>query len=303
MTIFHSSSQFARAMRFAVRTVALSLSLGLIFAGCAITDAFSTGSNGDSAPSATATPAPTSTPTAEPERTQREPNSPGLRHRYVINPPGGNYDPDIVTVSVEEQYIDSAIKRWSRTSSVHFLLEVDGSTYLDVNETIELKEVEGDLKRPDRAKADAEVQISFASFDVGLVVIGDDVYMTNFLSGDWERGPSDFNFNPALIFDDERGVGAVLETMEDVELGEESRIGTTTVVEISGNVAQREISQLVAGSLEGDPIGVTLWIDVTTGELLQIELSEPDDVDGDPTSWIISFSDHNDSVTINAPDI
>ena len=273
--------------------------MSFIFAGCAITNAFSTGSDDEPAPQPTATPAPTATAVAD--RPHRQTPSPGWRHRYVLNPPTGDFDPEIVFVSTVEKHINRAIDRWARTSSVHFLLKVDGSTYLDVNETIELKEVEGDLKRPDRAKAEAEVQIGFASFDVGLVAIGGDVYMTNFLSGDWERGPSDFDFNPALIFDNELGVGAVLNKMEDVELGEESTIGSTTAVEITGTVAQRDISRLVAGSLEGDRIGVIIWMNESNGELLQIELAEPDDVDGDPTSWVITFSEHNEPVTIKAP--
>ena len=301
MSRLYSSFRIAPALRFGLYSLALSLGLSVIVTGCAITDAFSTGSDSGSDPLPTATPAPTAT--SEPARPNRPANSPGWRHRYVVTPPEGEYDPDIVVQSPAEQHIEAAINRWSRTSSVHFLLKVDGSTYLDVNETIELKEVEGDLKRPDRAKAEAEVQIGFASFDVGLVAIGDDVYMTNFLSGDWERGPSDFDFNPALIFDGDRGVGSVLRKMEELELGEGSEIGSTEVVQITGSVAQRDISQLVAGSLEGDVIGVTIWMDASNGELLEIELAEPDDVDGDPTSWVITFSDHNEPVTIEAPNL
>jgi LppX_LprAFG lipoprotein len=285
-------------MIFSVALLAVAISL--LSTGCAITDAFSSESDNAPAPQATAT----SIPTAEPDQGAQRRVPPDLRHRYVMSPPSADdYDPSIITLSAEDQYIADVTESWSRTSSVHFNLKVDGSTFLDVNETIELKSVEGDLKRPNRAQAEASVKISFASFDVGLVVIGDNVYTTNFLTGDWERGPSNFDFNPALIFDNERGVSAVLAKMEDVEIGNDSTIGGTRTVELTGTVAREDISQLVAGSLDGDVIGVSLWIDADTGDLLQISLSEPDDVEGDPTAWIITFSERNQPVTINAPNL
>ncbi len=301
--MYHFRSQtrlMRRYLRMTCSVALLAVAIGLLATGCAITDAFSTGSGDASPPQATATPIPTTQPVPD---TQTR-FLPDLRHRYVMSPPSADdFDPSIITLSAEDQYIAEVAESWSRTSSVHFNLNVDGSTFLDVNETIELKSVEGDLKRPNRAQAEASVKISFASFDVGLVVIGDNVYTTNFLTGDWERGPSNFDFNPALIFDNERGVSAVLAKMEDVEIGNESTIGGTRTVELTGTVAREDISQLVAGSLDGDEIGVSLWIDADTGDLLQISLSEPDDVEGDPTAWIITFSERNEPVTINAPDL
>lgn len=275
------------------------MAASLLVTGCSFTDVFSTGSDNDAPPRATATP--TAAPSSD--RTTRDSHSSDLRHRYVVSPPRGVYDPHITVASPAEQLLEEAAEQWSDTDTVHFDLNVDGTTYLDVNETIELDSVEGDLKRPDQAKADASIQIGFASFDVGLIIIGDDAYMTNFLTGNWERAPSDFAFKPALFFDEEHGIGGVLESMTDVELGDESTVGGTRVTEVTGIVDQQDISQLVGGSLEGEEISVTLWIDSGSGDLLQISLSEPDDVDGDPTTWIIAFSKHNDPVTIEEPEL
>lgn len=280
-------------------SIALLIAASWLATSCSFTDVFSTGSDDDSPSRATATP--TAAPASDRPTTDR--HSSDLRHRYIVTPPRGVYDPDITAASPAEQLLEEAAEQWSDTDTVHFDLNVDGTTYLDVNETIELDSVEGDLKRPDQAQADASVDIGFASFDVGLIVIGDDAYMTNFLTGNWERAPSNFAFNPALLFDEERGIGDVLESMTDVELGDESTVGGTRATEVTGFVDQQDISQLVGGSLDGDQISVTLWIDASSGDLLRINLSEPDDVDGDPTTWIIEFSDHNDPVTIEEPDL
>lgn len=284
-------------LRLSLKTLIGAAILGTLVTGCSFTDVFSTNTGDDSQP------APAASATPEPESNSARSGRPGLRHRFVVTPPTSDYNEASIPVTREDQLIEDAASRWSETDSVAFDLEVDGTTYLDVNETIELDSVEGVLNRPDEAEAEATVQIGFATFDVGLVAIGDDVYMTNFLSGDWERGPANFDFNPALIFDDDQGVGAVLAEMNEVEVGEESTIGGTDVVEVSGTVDQDDIDQLVAGSLEGDEINVSLWIDVETGDLLQIRLSEPEDVDGEPIAWVITFSNHNQPVTIEAPDL
>lgn len=286
-----TTSQMARISTMAVA----ALCGGLLITGCSFTDVFSSDTGGSSPPAATAT--------AEPESRSERGSRPTLGHRYFFTPATGDYDANQIPSSPEAELLADAADRWSETDTVSFELDVDGTTYLDVNETIELESVDGVLKRPDQAEAEATVKIGFATFDVGLVAIGNDVYMTNFLNGDWERGPDNFDFNPALIFDDDQGVSAVLEAMDDVEIGNEATIGGTEVTEISGVVDQDDIDQLVAGSLEGEKIEVTLWIDAQTGDLYQIELAEPDDVDGDPISWVITFSDHNQPVTIEAPDI
>jgi hypothetical protein len=273
---------------------ALMLCAGWLVAGCSYSDFFG-GGRDDDAPSATATAGPDGD-------TSRA--APDYRHRYFDSPPG-NYDPDALepATSPEDQYLQDLADQWADTDTAHFDLDIDGKTYLDADENIELKSAEGDLKRPDQVSAKADVGVSFASFDVDLIVIGDDAYMTNFLNGDWERAPSNFDFNPALIFDDDSGIGAILEEMDDARIGGESQINGHDAVEISGTVPQGDVSKLVAGALEGDEIGIRLWMDAETSELLRISLSEPDDVEGDPTSWIITFSKHGAPVTIEAPDL
>jgi hypothetical protein len=210
--------------------------------------------------------------------------------------------PTPTPVPPEERYLDDLADAWADTDTVHFELDIDGKTYLDERETIELRSAEGDLKRPDQTSASAKVQISFASFTVKLVVIGNDAYTTNVLNGDWERAPSSFDFNPALLFDDRRGIGAVLEDLRDPRIGGRETIDGRSAQTLSGYVSDDDIEDLVAGSLQGNRIEITVWMDRATDQLLRISLSEPESVD-DPTTWTIDFSDHNEPVTITAPDL
>jgi len=228
-----------------------------------------------------------------------------LNHRYHFSPPVDDFDPDRLgrPATPEEIALEQLSDRWSATDTVHFELDIDGATYLDADGNIELKSAEGDLKRPDMASAEADVGIGFANFDVELIVIGDEAYMTNFLNGRWERAPGNFDFNPALIFDDRRGIGAVVEQLDNPRLNERAEVDGRAAIEISGTIPRREVSELVAGTLEGDPIRVSLWMAPETHDLLRISLREPDDATDDPTTWIITFSKHNAPVTIKAPDL
>ncbi len=281
-----------------VRALGLTLiAAGSILASsCAITDAFSTGDRDGDLPSPTATPAAESAGVAR--------GSSGSQHRFFVTPPT-DYDPDVVddSASLEVRHLEAVADAWSETNTVHFELDIDGRTVLDADGNIELRSAGGDLKRPDMAQAEANVGVSFARFDVGLIIIGDEAYMTNFLTGDWERASSDFDFNPALIFDDQNGIGAVLEDMDDPQIGDEATINGRDTIEIAGTVPRENVSRLVAGTLEGDEFDVRIWFDQGTSDLLRISITEPEEANDDPTTWIITFSDHGSPVSIEAPDL
>ena len=80
----------------------------LLFAGCAITDAFDSGPGGDDRD-----PPATASPSAEEPRGRTD--YPSWRHRYVVTPPNGKFVPPPVRVSVEERYLQDAVERWEDT--------------------------------------------------------------------------------------------------------------------------------------------------------------------------------------------
>lgn len=219
----------------------------------------------------------------------------------------GDDEPEITptptTVPIEEQdpatIIENAVARWDATETAHFVLEIDGATYLDDAETIELAGAEGDISRPQSVEALASVAISLVTLDVSLIFIGDDAYMTDFLTGDWGPAPDDFTYNPALLLSQEEGLGPVLEALSNPEVVGREQVNGTDTVHMQGTVEQELIDDMTAGAITGDEIGVDIWFDAETLDVMRINLAEPDE----GTTWIISLSDHNDPVTIEAPDV
>jgi hypothetical protein len=198
-----------------------------------------------------------------------------------------------------EQIIERAVGRWNATESAHFRLEIDGATYLDDDEQIELSEAEGDLARPQSVEATAQVAISLVTLDVSLIFIGDDAYMTDFLTGNWGPAPDDFSYNPALLLSETEGLGPVLEELQDPRVIGLEQVDGVDAVHMAGTVTEDMIDDLTAGAITGDVIGVDIWFNADTLDVVQLNLAEPDD----GTTWIIRLSEHNEPVTIEAPDV
>jgi len=198
-----------------------------------------------------------------------------------------------------EQIIERAVARWNETETAHFVLEIDGTTYLDNDEQIELASAEGDLARPQSVEATASIAISLVNLDVSLIFIGDDAYMTDFLTGSWGPAPDDFSYNPALLLSETEGLGPVLQSLQDPEVVGRESVDGVDAVHLRGAVSDDQIEDLTAGAITGDPIGVNIWFDAQTLDVVRLELAEPED----GTVWIIRLSQHNEPVTIEAPDV
>lgn len=200
-----------------------------------------------------------------------------------------------------ESVLEQAAQRWNETDSLHFQLEADGDSYLDSDRTILLMEAEGDLARPSSVTATARVNVSIATVNVNIIVIGDDTYMTNLVTGNWEEAPSDFNYNPALLFNPDDGLGPILQDIREAELDGNETINGRDAHRVTGLVTDDQIEDITAGSIEGDDIDVTIWVDEENHDVLRLFLSAPGSDGSGETTWDLHFTDHNQDVTIEAP--
>jgi hypothetical protein len=200
-----------------------------------------------------------------------------------------------------EEIVDSAAAAWDETETAHFTLEVEGTAFLDSDQTISLRSAEGDAARPDAVEADAKISAGFLTVDIGLVFIGDEAFMTDLITGNWGPAPDGFSYNPAVLFSDTEGLGPVLREMQDVALVGEEDVDGTSAYHLRGTVSEDLISALTAGTINGDPIDVDLWFATDDYRALQLVLGTPADAEGEPTQWTIKLSDHGAPVTIEQP--
>ncbi len=205
------------------------------------------------------------------------------------------------TVLTAESVLAAAGDRWSSTDSAHFKLAVDGDAYIDTAESIKLLGAEGDIERPNAVKADAKVDIQITQANVSLIAIGDEAWMTNFISGNWEPAPADFSYNPSILFDDEDGIQPILAGLESPELLEAESVDGRDARKVTGTVSEDTVDRITSGSIQGDAIDVTLWVDSETNDLIRVSLKEPEGVREKPVEWTLDLSKQGEAVDIQPP--
>ncbi|CAN5702827.1 N/A [soil metagenome] len=193
----------------------------------------------------------------------------------------------------------------AETETLRFNLEIDGDTFVDEAGTIRLLAARGDLARPDRVDVEFQVELLGAqTVSIRMITIDDEAWTTNLLSGAWEPSPEEFGYNPTVLFDDQGGLGPVAGRLNNPEVLDAETIGGRETWPVQGTVDNDTISSLTAGTADGEVITVTLWVDQESSNVLQLQLTEPDDTDKEnPATWTMRLTGHNQDVTIERPDL
>ena len=185
--------------------------------------------------------------------------------------------------------------------SMHFVIDIDGElSYLDLAQTIALKHVEGDVQRPDRVRAIVRMVSFGITSEVGIIGLGDEQYITNPLNQRWERIPpgQGWYFDPAILFDPEYGIEAVLNAVTWAFVTPEE---PTDAYVLQAHVPGERLLLLTSGMITGGDTLVNVWVDRTTYYVEHIEIIELDSDPEDPTYWQLSFSDFDQEIDIQAP--
>ena len=96
--------------------------------------------------------------------------------------------------------------------SFHFKIDLSGERVV-LNELTQLvlRSAEGDFARPDRMGVHLKVIAAVAAAELDMIAFGNEQYLTNILTQQWEVLPPEFGFNPAVMFDPKVGIGAGVE--------------------------------------------------------------------------------------------
>jgi len=193
----------------------------------------------------------------------------------------------------------------AETETLRFNLEIDGDTFVDEAGIIRLLAARGDLARPDRVDVEFQVELLGAqTVSIRMITIDDEAWTTNLLSGAWEPSPAEFGYNPTVLFDDQGGLGPVAGRLNSPQVLDAETIGGRETWPVQGTVDNATISSLTSGTADGEVITVTLWVDQESSNVLQLQLTEPDDTDKEnPATWTMRLTGHNQDVTIERPDL
>jgi hypothetical protein len=200
-----------------------------------------------------------------------------------------------------DEILDRAAERFAELESAQF--ELDGTGYIEVDGIgeISLSSAEGKVERPDRAEIDIAVDSAIADIPVTVVTYNGGVYIKDPVAGSTHSAPDDFQFNPAIMFDSDEGIPALIRSVDAAELIDDSDdVDGRSAYQIYGVIDGDMINRATAGTFPatGD-VDFNVWIDRETYDVLKIVAEDP--TDESDSVWEMWIFDHNEPVDIDDP--
>jgi hypothetical protein len=197
------------------------------------------------------------------------------------------------------QVLDRAADEVEKAQSAHFVLEQqNGSVQLAAG--VQVVNAEGDVQRPDRLRMKFTLRLAGFTAESELIAIADDVFLTNPLSGQWQRAPA--STGAPRVLDTERGMSRLLRQVVDPQ-----RVGTETVdgaqtVHLRGRVPAAAFASMTGAQVTGESVPGDLWVGSSDFLPRQVRLSGPISAgDMAETVRVLKFSNYNAAVAIERP--
>ncbi|MGH9510459.1 MAG: LppX_LprAFG lipoprotein [Terriglobales bacterium] len=202
-----------------------------------------------------------------------------------------------------DEIIQRTAKAMLDQQTMHFKIDISGAR-VTINPALglSLRSSEGDFARPDRMGLRAKIISPVAAMEADMIALGDEQYITNFLTKQWELLPAEFGFNPAVMFHSEFGLEKTLEAgLDDTALvGIESIDGAQTY-RVKGSLAGTRLQFMSGGLISTGRVDVEVWVDTQTFNIRRTVLVDHRTDAEEPTTWSISFSQFGEPVEIEAP--
>jgi hypothetical protein len=219
---------------------------------------------------------------------------------------GGNDEPRGTATEVSltaDEVLRAASARMAAINTMRFSLDVEGETYVDRARTIQLLSATGELQRPDRVSTEFKVKVLRGlTVTVRMIVIGAERWTTDLITGRWGPAPAEFSYQPSVLFNEQNGLGPIMGAVSGAMLLPAEQLRDRAVHRVQAQVEAAVAGPLTGDTMEGSPVGVDLWIDRATYDLLRAMLTEGPTVQGrTPAVWTLDLTDHDTPLTIAAP--
>lgn len=223
----------------------------------------------------------------------------------VLTGCGSNADTETTqepAASVDD-VLAAASARMAKTQSLRFSLDIEGETFVDTAGSIQLVAARGDLARPDKVAVDFQVRLfGTGTVTIKMITIGGSSWTTDLLTGDWNTAPPEFGYNPSVLYDNQQGLGPVMGRLQNPVIKGQEHLDGLPVYRVSGTASEATMGPLTSNTMTGEPVGLELWIDPLTWNLLRVIVTEPDSSGKDePATWTMNLSNHDEQVSIEPP--
>jgi len=189
--------------------------------------------------------------------------------------------------------------------SFHFKIDISGKpVVLNQLTQLSLRSAEGDFARPNQIGVHLKVLLAVAAAELDMIALGDEQYLTNVLTKQWEVLPPEFGFNPAVMFDPQIGLEQLLKSGLDNAhwIGVETLDGKS-VFHLQGSLSGERLQGMSGGLISKGPVDVDLWIEPDTYLPRKAVIVDKDSDPEKPSTWTMTFSSYGKDVNITAPKV
>lgn len=241
----------------------------------------------------TATPLPTSTPlptnTPLPTSTPVPPTATPLP---TVTP-----TPTPVPTALIADNLQKAATAQGKLTSLHFKVDVKAGK-AEIRGA-ELRQAEGDIKKPDDFQASVRVNSLFGIISVEVLSLNSEQFTTNPITGGWIKSNRDSYIDLGALIDPQQGVSNILLKLQNPKVIGAETINGEPTLHYQGVAAAKLIGPLSISTLGKYDATMDIWIGTKDNLVRQINLKE---IGGD-ASWVINFSRFNEPVTITRPKV
>ncbi len=143
-----------------------------------------------------------------------------------------------------------------------------------------------------------------ANLSIDMISVGNQQYITNPVTGNWEKAPSDLSFNPAVLFDPNQGIAHVIRQIQNPTIVGTDNVNGTDAYHITGTVNKQDVEPISGGAIGASSIPVDIWVAKDTHNVDKLVLHDAGTNGGNSeTTWTLLLSQQNQPVTINKPNV
>lgn len=160
----------------------------------------------------------------------------------------------------------AAADRTEQVQSFHFVLEHErGST--EIVRGVNMERAEGDVAGGQRLRVDIEGSAGPLNIKLGIVILEDEAWITNPLTGRWERE----DISIAELFDPATGITALIRAVTDPRVTGSDRIDGVQTYRVEATVDSGDV-RLFGDPRPGRVLRAKAWIGVEDALIHRIEL-------------------------------
>ena len=209
--------------------------------------------------------------------------------------------PTTVPPPTPREVLDQTSRTMEQIDSLHFKL-LHETGFLELAPGLIINDVEGDLSKPDLLDISFNGSFGGITLNTQFITVGDSAFITNPLTGKWERGPT--GVSSLGFFDPELGIGTIISQiyLAGFLVPKEQISEPEPIYVISGVLPTEALLPIVGQTLENLTVSTELTIDSDNFHLLEVKISgsvTPNDKDN--VVRIITLSDFDKPVLIESP--